>query len=99
MSGDPPPMSAAPYIIICSIRTQLAAAKDSVEKIVVVNHGAAQLCSFMQANYDAQSADFKDISDLQHSLMDGMATMSKDEVAAGCKEMIRLLYRLEKQFE
>lgn len=97
-NGDPPPTSAAPYIIICSIRTELLAAKDSVEKIVIVNRGAAQLCSFMELAYEAKPEDFVDVSALQHELMDGMMTLSKDEVDDLCKQMVKLFYILEKKY-
>lgn len=98
MSG-PPPDSAAPYIIICSIRTELLAAKDAVEKIVTANRGAAQLCSFMELKHNAVAADFAEISALQHELMDGITTLSKDEVEAKCKEMVKLFYILERKYD
>lgn len=97
-NGDPPPMSGSPYIIICSIRTELLAAKNAVEKIVVVNHGAGWLCSFMELAFEAKPEDFAEISKLQHELMDGMMTLSKDEVDDLCKQMIKLFYILEKKY-
>lgn len=97
MSG-PPPVSSSSYIIICSIRTELLAAKDAVEKIVIVNRGAGWLCSFMELNYEAKAEDFITISNLQHELMDGIVTLSKEEVDAKCKQMVKLFYQLEKQY-
>lgn len=97
MSG-PPPISGSSYIIICSIRTELLAAKDAVEKIVIVNRGAGWLCSFMELAYEAKPEDLAEISVLQHTLMDGILTLSKDEVESKCTEMVKLFYRLEKKY-
>lgn len=101
MSGDPPPVSGSPYIIICSIRTELLAAKSATEKIVVVNRGAAQLCAFMEIKHDATAADFLDISNLQHELMDMLEHKRLDEskVDAKCKQMVKLFYQLERKYQ
>lgn len=99
MSGEPPPVSGSPYIIICSSRTELLAAKSSAEKIVAVNRGAAQLCSFMETQYSATPTDFLEISNLQHELMDGLEIMDKDTVDAKCKEMVGLFYQLERKYD
>lgn len=96
--SDPPPMSGSPYIIICSIRTDLLAAKDATEKICVVNRGAGWLCVFMEIQHDAPPSDFADISKLQHELMDGMLTLKKHEVDEKCEQMVKLFYRLERKY-
>lgn len=95
---DDPPQSAAPYIIICSGRTQVLAAKDPVGQIVAVNQCAADLCSFLQSNYDTNPADFQAISIKQHELMDGMLTLKRSEVDAKIAEMFVLFDELEDKY-
>lgn len=97
-NGDPPPASTSTYIIICSIRTEILAAKDSTAKIVITNRGAAQLCSFIESNHDINKADFHPISVLQHELMDGILTLKKSEVDAKVAEMFELFDELEDKY-
>lgn len=97
-NGDPPPNSTAAYIIICSIRTEILAAKDSTAKIVTINRGAAQLCSFIESNRDVNPADFHPISVLQHELMDGMLMLKKHEVDSKVGRLFELFDALEDKY-
>ena len=99
MSNGHPPVSDASYIIICSGRTDVLAAKDSVEKIVAANRCAANLCAFLQSNHEVTSGDFADISAIQHELMDGMLTLKKNEVDAKVEQMFALFDELEDKYE
>lgn len=100
MSGEPPPVSGSPYIIICSGKIHFAASKNVTEAIQALSNCAAQLTSHITlANKDEiQPSDTREISDLQHSLMVNMEIMGKDEVEVSAKEMFRLLYALEEKF-
>lgn len=64
------PVSGSPYIIICSIETEVAAAENRKKAVVAVSHGAAQLVSWMQSNNRFVLTDAQPISILQHQLMD-----------------------------
>lgn len=99
MSNGHPPLSTASYIIICSGRTDVLAAKDSVEKIVATNRCAAQLCSFIESNHEITEGDFSAISDLQHELMDGISSLKKQEVDTKVAEMFDLFDALEDKYE
>jgi hypothetical protein len=71
-NGDPDPISGAPYIIICSGRTEVALSNDYDSKVLAASRCAARFAAFMGLTYPS-SADF--VSDLrptttiQHQLM------------------------------
>ena len=70
-NGDPPPVSASSYIIICNGRIERAAAANSEGEIVAASRCAAQLCSFIESNAaQFDPSDCHQISVLQHELMD-----------------------------
>lgn len=94
-----PPVSSSPYIIICSGRTEVLAAKDAVGKIVAANRCAKDLCSFIESTHTVAPGDFESVSAKQHELMDGMGTMSKREVDEQVEAMFELLDELEDKFE
>lgn len=98
-NGDPPPTSAAPYIIICSRRTQASGTKDPIGKIIAASRCAAELCAFIEANNTIQPGDFAAVSAFQHEMMDNMHSWSKDEAVAKVEEMFALLDDLEDKFE
>lgn len=97
-NGPPVGDSRAPYIIICSIRINIDAANDPQMKIAAASQGAANLAAFMQANYNTKTEDLKDISDLQHEMMNDLHEYDLDGANLVCREMVRLMYELEKKF-
>lgn len=97
-NGDPPPASTATYIIICSRRTAVAAAKTVQEKIVNASMCAAELCSFIETQHDVQPADFAAVSALQHEMMDNLQVWKEKEAEAKIAEMFDLLDALEDKF-
>lgn len=102
-NGDPPPQSAAPYIIICSGRMAVANAKSPEEKAVAVSLCAGQLCSYMGIRYRSSldPADMHNISMLQHELMDyldGKISLTKSQVDAKVEELIVAFYVLEQKY-
>jgi hypothetical protein len=65
------PVSGSPYIIICSVETEVATAENRSKKIVAVSKGAERLVSWMQSYYDSfDPNDALSISTIQHQLMD-----------------------------
>jgi len=99
MSG-PPPDSTASYIIICNGRIGVAAARSAIEKIQKLSDCAAQLVSHvvLENRGKVKPDDTREISDLQHYLMDNMSKMDKKEAEESAAEMFRLLYALEAKF-
>lgn len=96
-----PPGSRAPYIIICSGRTAEMGAGSIAERIIAASNCAAQLCAFLETNHgsEVEPDDFREVSDLQHYLMDNMDKLKPQEATAKIKEMFKLLYELEHKFE
>src|SRR5258706_4129310 len=94
-----PPISGSSYIIICSGRTAVMAAKDPEAKITFVSLCAALLCSFLETKHAVAPGDFKEVSDLQHEMMDNMYKWNKTQAAEKCAEMFRLLDELEEKFD
>ena len=91
--------SGAPYIIICSRRTLVLAAKTIVEKICHASECAAELVGHMAIVHKLKPEDTLEISDLQHYLMDNLTKLNKREAQAKIDEMFRLCYELEEKYE
>jgi hypothetical protein len=71
-NGDPDPISGAPYIIVCSGRTDLALAKSYDDKVNAASQCAARFAAFMANEYsesDDFNADLRPITTIQHQLM------------------------------
>lgn len=96
-----PPNSRAPYIIICSSRTDVLEAGTAAKKICAASRGAATLVAHLAEVHgeEVMSSDTLEISDLQHEMMDNLKKYTKPQAEAKCKEMFKLLYELEGKFE
>lgn len=92
------PVSGSSYIIICSIRTEIDHASDPQGKVVATSKGAAQFSAFMELRYKLRAEDLKEISDLQHEMMNELHSYDLDGANLVCQEMVRLMYVLEKKF-
>lgn len=97
------PVSGAPYIIICRSRAEIAAAKNTKERVLAACRGAAQLAAYMGIRYrvSMDDADMKPISDIQHELMDYLletVQFSNAEADAKVNQMVAELYVLEKKY-
>lgn len=97
-----PPDSAAPYIIICSVETDVAAADSRIKKVVAVSKGAERLVSWMQGYYDNFNlADTHAISALQHQLMDfvkGETQMTHQQVDQKIDALLVEFHELEDKY-
>jgi hypothetical protein len=102
-NGDPPPVSGAPYIIICSRRIDHALASNEEEEIQAASRCAADLTAYLQVRYRSSfnPADCENISVLQHALMDHVrdeAKLSKDEVDAKVQSIFSECDALEQKY-
>lgn len=97
--SDPFPASGANYVIICSGRIAAQGAADPIQMIIAASNCAAQMSAHCESHFGASPADMKEVSVLQHELMETMHELKKDEAEMKCKEMFRLLYKLEKKFQ
>lgn len=85
-------------IIISSIRTEIDYTSNPQAKVVAASKGAAQFSAFMELRYKVKPEDLKDISDLQHEMMNELHGYDLDGANLVCREMVRLMYELEKKF-
>lgn len=96
------PESSSPYIIICSVETEVAAASSRSEKIVAVSKGAERLVSWMQAYYaEFDPHDTLPISVLQHQLMDfikGDIDLTHQQVDDKIEGLITEFHELEDKY-
>lgn len=96
------PISAAPYIIICSVETEVAVADSRAKKIVAVSKGAERLVSWMQSFYSQfNPVDAQTISTLQHQLMDfvkGETQMSHQQVDEKIGTLLSAFHALEDKY-
>ncbi len=74
-NGDPDPISGAPYIIICSGRTEVALSNTYQDKVLAASRCAARFAAFTGVVYGqgADEGDFIDdihpVTTIQHQLM------------------------------
>lgn len=96
------PVSGSPYIIICSIETDVAVAENRQKKIVAVSKGAERLVSWMQSFYDHfDPHDAQAISTIQHQLMDfvkGEIQLSHQQVDQKIEALLTEFHELEDKY-
>ena len=102
-NGDPPPDSGAPYIIICSGRTDAGLANAYDDKVRAVASCAAQFAAFMGQEYGSEDfkADIQPLAHLQHQLMNhaiGVHVLTHDELDAIFVQMFAEMSRLEGEY-
>jgi hypothetical protein len=93
-------MSLSQYVIICRTKINFVTVKDVPAKIRALSDGAAFLLAHIEITHPGElmEADVKPISDLQHKLMDGAASITKDQIEAHALTMFGLLEALEDKF-
>lgn len=96
------PVSGSPYIIICSVETEVAAADNRSKKIVAVSKGAERLVGWMQSYYaHFDPNDAQTISTIQHQLMDfvkGEIDLTHDQVDQKIEALIAEFHELEDKY-
>lgn len=103
-NGDPDPISGAPYIIICSGRTDVALAKAYDDKVNAASHCAASFAAFMATTYgDAEgfAENLRPVTTIQHQLMNhaiGKHKLSHDELEAKFIELFAAMTTLEGEY-
>jgi hypothetical protein len=96
------PVSGAPYIIICSVETEVALAENRKGQVTAASNGAAQLVGWMQAAYkNFNPVDAQSISTIQHQLMDwakGEVELTHEQVDQKVAALIDELRVLEDKY-
>jgi hypothetical protein len=86
------------YIIICGRQTQVLATDDPKQKIVAASLCAGEVVSFLSQAAKVTMADVQEISDLQHTMMNGIVMYTQAQAEQRCVEMFDLLDELEDKF-
>lgn len=97
------PVSGSPYIIICSVETDVALAETLGAKVTAVSKGASQLVGWMQTNYKHFNVvDAQPISTIQHQLMDWAKAdieLTNDQVEQKVATLLTAFHELEDKYD
>lgn len=103
-NGDPDPISGAPYIIICSGRTEVATVNTYDEKVLAASRCAARFAAFMGTKY-GDGVDFNDdlrpVTAIQHQLMNhaiGQHALSHEDLDAKFVQLFAAMTVLEGEY-
>jgi len=96
------PVSGSPYIIICSVETDVALADNRKKQVIAASKGAERLVGWMQSFYEHfDPHDALAISTIQHQLMDwakGEIELSHDQVDEKVAALIHEFHELEDKY-
>jgi hypothetical protein len=89
--------SKAPYIIICAGQTGVRSVDNPSHKITYASECAADFMKHMEITRPGQVSDedFETVSDLQHAMMNVVASATLAEAEKLCKDMFTLLRGIE----
>ncbi len=104
-NGDPDPISGAPYIIICSGRTEVAISNTYDDKVLAASRCAARFAAFMGLTYESSSDDFttdlRPVTTIQHQLMNhaiGVHSLSHSELDQKFVDLFAAMTALEGEY-